>query len=149
MAEKKSQKSKASLIPSISATKNRVVKEDKQKMETKKLEILVTIVPRSKGDFYADIIQGFEVNMQMLIPANGTAPMEILGLLGMSSTEKTVIISAIKEENLKDALNTIEDKFNSIRGGKGVAFSIPMTSVIGVAIYGFLSNNEKVIKGAN
>ena len=37
-------------------------------------------------------------------------------------------------------------KFNTIKDGKGIAFTIPLTSVIGTLIYGFLSNNRMAVK---
>ena len=39
-------------------------------------------------------------------------------------------------------MNTLEDKFATIRNGKGVAFAVPLSSVIGVNMYQFLSDNR-------
>jgi hypothetical protein len=39
-------------------------------------------------------------------------------------------------------LNKLEDKFQTIKNGKGVAFAVPMSSVIGVNMYQFMSNNR-------
>jgi len=36
--------------------------------------------------------------------------------------------------------------FKTMKNGKGIAFTVPMTSVIGVSIYGFLSNNRMTVK---
>ena len=108
-----------------------------------KLKMLVTIVNRSKADYYADVIQSFEVNMQMLVLAHGTASGEVLSRLGLASSEKTVIISLIREDMAKKALETLEGKFETIKHGKGIAFTVPLTSTIGVAIYQFLINNRK------
>ena len=38
------------------------------------------------------------------------------------------------------ALEALSEKFQTIRGGKGIAYTVPMTGTIGVAIYQFLSN---------
>jgi len=147
MAEKKVQKTQPSKAkPSKNNTK-KVVKEVKKKVDYKKLEILVTIVPRNKGEYYVDIIQGFEVNMQMVLNATGTASIDVLGVLGLADSDKAAIFSVIREDRIKECLETLEDKFNTIKGGRGIAFTMPMSSIIGVAIYGFLSNNEKVVKG--
>ena len=40
-------------------------------------------------------------------------------------------------------LQMLEEKFQTIKHGKGIAFTIPMSSVIGVAIYRFLSNHRQ------
>jgi len=39
-------------------------------------------------------------------------------------------------------MHYIEEKFATVKDGKGIAFTVPMTSVIGVAIYRFLSHNS-------
>ena len=40
-------------------------------------------------------------------------------------------------------MNVLEEKFRTIRNGKGVAFAVPMSGVIGVNMYRFLSNNRQ------
>ena len=113
---------------------------------TNRLKLLITIVNRSKADFYTDLIQSYDVNMQMVVMARGTASAKMLGLLGLADNEKAVIFSVIQESRTQKALIKIEEKFNTIKDGKGVAFTIPLTSVIGALIYGFLSDNIKMVK---
>jgi len=67
-----------------------------------------------------------------------------LHLLGLEETDKGVIFSVIKEERTEEILRELENKFQTLKKGKGVAFTVPLTSVIGVAIYRFLSNNRTV-----
>ena len=106
----------------------------------RKLKLLFTVVNREKAEFYTDLIQGFEVNMQMVLAANGTADTTIQGLLGLADNEKSVIISVIRRDKCTAALSELEEKFKTVKGGKGIAYTVPMTSTIGVAIYQFLSN---------
>ena len=119
-------------------------KQNKQSNEEflapQKLKLLFTIVSRKKAEFYADFLQSFEVNMQLTMAASGTAPTETLSLLGLSDSEKSVIISVIKEEKANAALAALEEKFRTIKNGKGIAYTVPMTGTIGVAIYKFLAN---------
>lgn len=117
-----------------------------QKVNSNRLELLITIVSRQKAEFFADIIQSFDVNMQLIVRAEGTANAEMLSLIGLPDSQKSVIFSVIKEERVADALNSIERKFKTIKNGKGIAYTVPMTSLIGVAVYGFLSNNERAAK---
>ena len=116
------------------------VQAAKQPLAPHKLMLLITVVPRSKAEFYLDLLQQFEVNMQMEVSAYGTAR-KGFGLLE-SDLEKQALFSVIREDNLPHAVATLEDKFATIRGGKGVAFAIPFTSMIGVASYQFLSNKQ-------
>ena len=39
-------------------------------------------------------------------------------------------------------MKALENKFSTIRNGKGIAFAVPLSSVIGVNMYQFLSNNQ-------
>ena len=105
-----------------------------------KMKLLFTVVNREKAEFFVDLLQNFEINMQMILAASGTASTETLSLLGLSDSEKSVIISVIKEENAQAILRALEEKFNTIKNGKGIAYTVPMTGTIGVAIYQFLAN---------
>ena len=108
----------------------------------RKLKILVAVVNRSKAEFFMDFLSGFEVNFQTAVLAQGTARSETLYMLGLEDSDKSVIFSVIREDKAPQALQTLEDKFNALKNGKGIAFTIPMSSVIGVAIYRFLSNHR-------
>ena len=106
----------------------------------KKLKLLVTVVNRNKTEFFMDFLTAYEVNFQTSVLAQGTAKSETLYMLGLEDSDKSVIFSVIREDKVTEALHGLEDKFKTIKNGKGIAFTIPMSSVIGVAIYRFLSN---------
>ena len=107
----------------------------------KKLKLLVTVVDRPKGEFYLDVISQFHVNCQLALGGLGTATSDIVELLGLEP-HKAVILSVIREDLADTILNTLEDKFATIRKGKGIAFAVPLSSVIGVNLYQFLSDNR-------
>ena len=106
----------------------------------RKLKLLVTVVNREKAEFYMDVLQDFEVNFQTSMAARGTASKETLRLLGIGESDKTVIFSVIREDMCEKALFELEENFKTIKNGKGIAYTIPMTGTVGVAIYRFLSN---------
>lgn len=110
--------------------------------DIKKLKLLVTIVNRSKETYYIDLLEQFEVNMQFVLYGNGTANSEMLNMLGLAETEKAVILSWIKEDKAEEIKQALDEKFHKIRNGKGIAYTIPLQSVVGVAIYQFLSNYQ-------
>ncbi|MBE6987103.1 MAG: hypothetical protein E7433_06760 [Ruminococcaceae bacterium] len=107
----------------------------------KKLKLLFTIVDRPKGEFYMDVISQFDVNYQMVLGGLGTARSELVELLGLEP-HKAVVISVIRDELAETVMQCLEDKFATIRGGKGIAFAVPLSSVIGVNAYRFLSDNR-------
>ena len=112
-----------------------------QNLAPHKLVLLITVVPRSKAEFYLDLLQSFEVNLQVEVSAFGTAG-KSFGFLE-NSLEKQALFSIIREDNVPKALQALEEKFETIRGGKGVAFTVPFTSMVGVVSYQFLSNKQK------
>ena len=107
----------------------------------KKLKLLFTVVDRNKGEFYMDVLSQFSVNCQLALPGMGTATSEIVELLGLNR-HKAVVISVVREDLMEAVMNTLEDKFETVKNGKGVAFAVPMSSVIGVNMYQFLSDNR-------
>ena len=109
----------------------------------KKLKLLFTVVDRPKGEFYLDVISQFDVNCQLALGGLGTAHSELVELLGLEP-HKAVILSVVREDMVDVILNTLEDKFATIRNGKGVAFAVPLSSVIGVNLYRFLSDRREV-----
>ena len=127
-------------MANIKQTKPNIKKT--QGTNVKKLKILVTIVNRSRALFYEDLLSQFEVNMQMVVLGKGTADSEMLSYLGLAESLKAVIFSVIREDKEKEILETLGEKFESIRDGKGIAYTIPMKSIIGVSIYQFLSNSR-------
>ena len=109
----------------------------------KKLKLLFTIVDRPKGEFYLDVISQFDVNCQLAMGGLGTATSDLVELLGLEP-HKAVILSVVREDMVDPIMNTLEDKFAAIRNGKGVAFAVPLSSVVGVNLYRFLSDRREV-----
>ena len=107
----------------------------------KKLKLLFTIVDRPKGEFYLDVISQFDVNCQLVVGGLGTAASDIVELLGLEP-HKAVILSVLREDMVEQVMNCLEDKFRTIRNGKGISFAVPLSSVIGVNLYQFLSDNR-------
>ena len=111
-----------------------------------KLQLLITRVEKNKAEFYADLIQQFDVNFQFLQLAHGTAKADILDYLGLADTDKAVIFSVVREDKLDDIVYVLGLKFRTIKGGKGVAVSVPLTSMIGTSVYAFLCNAVSTVR---
>jgi len=109
--------------------------------DIKKLKLLVTVVDKEKAEFYLDVLSQFEVNFQMAVPGKGTANSEIISLLGLN-IHKAVLFSVVREDLVDNVMNCLEDKFETIKKGQGISFAVPLSSVIGVNLYRFLSNNR-------
>ena len=107
----------------------------------KKLKLLITVVDRPKGEFYLDVISQFEVNSQLLVGGLGTANSDLIELLGLN-IHKAVILSLAREDQVGPIMDCLEEKFATIKKGKGISFAVPLSSVIGVNTYQYLSNNR-------
>ena len=109
--------------------------------DIKKLKLLFTVVDRNKGEFYLDVISQFEVNCQLAVGGRGTANSELIDLLGLN-IHKAVLFSVVREDKVDEIMKTLEQKFATIKNGKGIAFAVPMSSVIGVNLYQIFANNR-------
>ena len=107
----------------------------------KKLKLLFTVVDRNKGEFYLDVISQFEVNSQLVVGGLGTANSDLIELLGLN-IHKAVILSIAREDQVTPIMDCLEEKFTTIKKGKGISFAVPLSSVIGVNMYQYLSNNR-------
>jgi len=126
---------------------NKPVPSKKQVSDVRKLKLLVTVVDRSKTLFYVDLLEQFEVNVQMVLYGKGTANSQMLALLGLAESEKSVIISFIRRDKVKEAMETLNEKFHKVKNGKGIAYTVSLDSIIGVSMYQLLSNDRTVKEG--
>ena len=108
----------------------------------KKLKMVITVVDRPKAEFYLDVLSQFEVNFQMVANGKGTAQSDLIEVLGLN-IHKAVLMSVVREDMVDPIMKCLEEKFETIKNGKGVAFAVPLSSVIGVNMYQFLSNNKQ------
>lgn len=107
-----------------------------------KLKLLITIINREKTDVYLELLRLYDINMQMATAARGTASAEMMHYLGLTDSNKSVIFSVVREDKAEEVLRFLEEQFRTIRNGNGIAFTVPVSSVIGVSVYRFLSNNS-------
>ena len=115
-------------------------------VSTNRLMLLVTVVNRRKAEFYADLIQNLHSNLTLVTMGKGTADASMLSKLGLADSEKAVIFGVIKESEQDEILSNIEEKFNTIKDGKGIAYTVPFTSVIGTSVFNFLCDNRMTFK---
>ena len=127
-------------------TTARAKKTTEHKTAPQKLKLLITIVNRDKADFYMDLLQSFEVNMQFCALGRGTAGSDLLHVMGLEDSGKAVIFSIVREDRAEVALAALDERFKTIKNGKGIAYTEPMSGMIGVSLYSFFCNNRKAVK---
>ena len=111
-----------------------------------KLELLIAIVNAPKVRFYTNLIQSSEANLYLAVQASGTSEKAIMNYLGLNQSNRSAIFSVVREDKLKDLLEVLDENFSTIKDGGGIAITVPLTSVIGTLVYGFLSNDKRTIK---
>ncbi len=117
-------------------------KGGKQASGLRKLKLLITVIDRSKTLFYVDLLEQFEVNVQMVLYGRGTANSQLRDLLGLAESDKSAILSWIREDRVKEILETLDEKFHKVKNGKGIAYTVSLDSIIGVSMYQLLSNDR-------
>ena len=110
-----------------------------------KLEVLVAIVHDGKAAYYSSVIQSHQANLQLVTPAKGTTHL-ILNYLGLTDRPKSMIFSIVREDEADGLIQDLDELFSKGKDYKGVAFTVPMTSVVGTLVYGFLSNAKRTVK---
>lgn len=110
-----------------------------------KLELLLAIVQNDKAAFYSSLIQSHQANLQLTVPAKGTTHL-ILDYLGLTEKPKSLVVSVVRADQAAGLIELLDQTFQKGKGYKGIAFTIPMTSVIGSLVYGFLSNDKRTVK---
>lgn len=111
---------------------------EKKLTSTKKLSVLFVIVKKKKVDYYLDLIEDFGVNMQISMIGNGTTKSAIFS---DEIGSKAIILSLVSEDNIDRIMSELSRKFSEVKDGKGVAWTVPLSSVMGVTFFNFLSNN--------
>ncbi|MBO4326725.1 MAG: hypothetical protein J5950_05605 [Clostridia bacterium] len=109
-----------------------------------KLKLLFTVVNRVKSEYYADLIQSFGANIQCFVSSKGTAQNATLDMLGLSDDRKSTIISVVREDRVDELLESLSEKFRTIKDGRGIAFTVPMSSVVGVLAFRFLADKRDI-----
>ena len=110
-----------------------------------KLELLLAIVHNDKAAYYSSLIQSHQANLQLTVPAKGTTHL-ILDYLGLTEKPKSLVVSVVRADQAAGLIELLDQNFKKGKNYKGVAFTVPMTSVIGTLVYGFLANDKRTVK---
>lgn len=108
---------------------------------TKKLLMFITIVNRGQGNYVLKLFESEGANAQFVQYGEGTAQKEIRDILGIEDNTKEIIVSLISEDKIESAKKELEAFFKISKRNRGIGFSIPMTSLIGMKLYQFLTDS--------
>ena len=132
--------SKRKVEKALKEPKNEVnTKPFEEKKDLAKLFILVVIVDISQSNIVEKLLQGVGSSMQITHTGRGTASKEILNVLGATDETKGIVVALISEDHLNDATEELDVFFKASKKHRGVAFTVPFSSVQGVKIYKYLT----------
>ncbi len=119
--------------------------EETRNIAPMKLELLLAVVHNDKAAYFSSLIQSHKANLQLTVPAKGTTHL-ILDYLGLTDRPKSLVMSVVRADQAASLIDLLDQTFKKGKNYKGIAFTVPMTSVIGTLVYGFLSNDKRTIK---
>ena len=111
-----------------------------------KLVMLITVVQKGKGTFFADFIKSFDANLQIAVVGSGTADSNLVEFLGLKDKRRSIIFSIVREERVNEIMEALGERFHTVNNDTGISFAIPLSSVIGKLSYGFLSNDQRMVE---
>ncbi len=109
-----------------------------------KLELFIAVVKNKKAAYYTSIVQSHQVNMQFHTPASGVNHL-ILNSLGLSGKPRTLIIGTVREDEAKGLIDDFSEKIAKGDEYNALAFTVPLSSIIGTLVFGFLSNEKTTV----
>lgn len=109
------------------------------------IKLLIAIVSRGQGPKVSKEAHRLGAHGGIVALGRGTAPSEMLDILGIGGSEKDIFICAVYANEAHDILTALSDKMGFERPGGGVAFTIPVQSVGGTTLLGMLIG-EKIIE---
>ena len=110
-----------------------------------KLVMLITVVQKGKGTFFADFIKSFDANLQIAVVGSGTADSNLVEFLGLKDKRRSIIFSIVREERVNEIMEALGERFHTVNNDTGISFAVPLSSVIGKLSYGFLSNDQRMV----
>ena len=103
------------------------------------LKVMMIIIDRNKTEKLLSKLEQIGVNFPHVFRAEGTAKSEILDVLGVGHTEKSIVFSTVTQDTVLKVKEILTKDFDILKKGNGIAFTIPITSVGGPASLQILS----------
>ena len=106
----------------------------------KKLSLFITIVGKGQAQPIIRLFERGGSSAQFIQRGEGTASKEIYSILGVEDNDKDIVFSFISQDKIPDIKTELNAFFLANKKNRGIGFSIPLSSIIGVRVYQFLAN---------
>jgi hypothetical protein len=89
--------------------------------------LLICIVNKGRAEDVLTELRAFGGTGGLVLPAEGTVHNKVLDFLGLSETEKEVILLPLPGEFEQAVHEMLTDRFSMEKKNKGIAFTLPLT----------------------
>jgi hypothetical protein len=105
----------------------------------KRVALIITVVDRGKGDEVGALLRESGVTFNLVSPGYGATGLTLVDLLGLTDSEKDIVLSVTTTDKVSVMLNRILYKFDLDEPDNGIAFAIPISGVSGPLALRYIS----------
>ena len=106
------------------------------------IKYMITITKREYEEDYIDFFHRHGVTSVLTQLCNGTATESTLSLMGLEKTEKVMLSSMVREENLGKIIKGLLVEMDISSAGNGISVVIPVDSIGGRSSLNHLVGEE-------
>ena len=92
------------------------------------LSLLMIIAPKSSEKKYLDLLNKYNIGFKALTYGVGTASSSLLDYFGLNEVDKIIVLAVLPLSTGRHILKYVKSYFKISEPGKGIAFTIPLSS---------------------
>ena len=108
--------------------------------------LFVAVASRGQGEKIAAYCAGCGGKIRLVSLGRGTASQDILNYLGLGDSKKDVVFCTASRPAAQKMLEGMRQRFSMENPGEGVAFTVPISSVVGRVSFELLFGEEGMIR---
>ena len=111
------------------------------------LSLMISIIDRARLPEFAEVYRNRGIELNTISLGHGTASNEVLNYLGLTESEKAVLLSVVTNEVFRKIKRDLETKIRIDIPGIGIVFTVPMSSIGGQRELRLLTEGQHFEKG--
>lgn len=109
--------------------------------------MMVTVINRNQAEKFLSFYKEEQLAVMLVTLGAGTAGSEILDYLGLEASEKAIIVSFVTDDVWKKVKRNLQRGMQIDFPDRGIAFTIPLSSIGGKRELMFLTEHQRFEKG--
>ena len=111
--------------------------------DLKRVVFYVIIVNYGQSENIIRLLKNNHSSAQFVQMGEGTATKQVRSILNIEDNSKEIIYSFLREEYVEDFKNELDAYFASSKRNAGIAFTVDLSTIVGVKIYKFLTQTVR------